>query len=120
MIIIIYLISTVLQVDYNLYSLPVSLGIDKLKLSQRGRSVVIKTDFGLTVQYDWNSYVLVTLSSNFAGKVCGLCGNFNRNPNDDFETPSGSQAANAVDFGRSWKVCTFYSRLFVFFFVPIA
>ncbi|XP_061110253.1 IgGFc-binding protein-like [Conger conger] len=92
------------RVDYSLYRLPVVLEHDKLKLFQRGRSVVIETDFGLTVQYDWESYVVVTLSGTFAGKVCGLCGNFNGNSKDDFATPGGSQAPNAVDFGRSWKV----------------
>ncbi|XP_035236114.1 IgGFc-binding protein-like [Anguilla anguilla] len=92
------------RVDYSPYRLPVALKQDKLKLFQRGQSVVIETEFGLTVQYDWESYIVVTLSGAFAGKVCGMCGNFNGNPNDDFATPSGSQAPNDVDFGRSWKV----------------
>ncbi|KAJ8289756.1 hypothetical protein GJAV_G00004980 [Gymnothorax javanicus] len=92
------------RVDYSLLRLPVVLKDGMLKLFQRGRSIVIETDFGLTVQYDWESYVVVTLSGAFAGKVCGMCGNFNGNPKDDFATPSGSQAPNAVDFGRSWKV----------------
>ncbi|KAG5855800.1 hypothetical protein ANANG_G00000440 [Anguilla anguilla] len=95
------------RIDYSLYRLPVVLKQDKLKLFQRGQSVVIETEFGLTVQYDWESYIVVTLSGAFAGKVCGMCGNFNGNPNDDFATPSGSQAPNAVDFGRSWKVFAF-------------
>ncbi|KAJ8332925.1 hypothetical protein SKAU_G00418210 [Synaphobranchus kaupii] len=92
------------RVDYSLYRLPVVLKQDKLKLFQRGRSAVIETAFGLTVHYDWESDVVVTLSGAFAGKVCGLCGNFNGNPDDDFATPSGSHVPNAVDFGRSWKV----------------
>uniref|UniRef100_A0A3B4Y5L9 Fc gamma binding protein n=1 Tax=Seriola lalandi dorsalis TaxID=1841481 RepID=A0A3B4Y5L9_SERLL len=69
-----------------------------------GHSVVIETDFGLTVRYDWEHYLVVTLSSSYAGKTCGLCGNFNGSPNDDFTTPSGTQADGAVAFGSSWKV----------------
>lgn len=65
--------------------------------------MVIETDFGLTVRYDWEHYLVVTLSDRYAGKTCGLCGNFNGNPNDDFTTPSGTQAG-AVAFGSSWKV----------------
>lgn len=71
---------------------------------QSGRSVVIETDFGLTVRYDWEHYLVVTLSGSYAGKTCGLCGNFNGNPKDDFTTPSGTQAGGAVAFGGSWKV----------------
>lgn len=71
---------------------------------QSGRSVVIETDFGLVVSYDWEHYLVVTLPVSFIGKTCGLCGNLNGNPNDDFTTPAGTQAAGAVAFASSWKV----------------
>ncbi|XP_069394027.1 IgGFc-binding protein isoform X1 [Paralichthys olivaceus] len=92
------------RIDNTLWSLPVTLNNDKLEMFHRGRSVVIETDFGLTVSYDWEHQLVVTLSGSYAGKTCGLCGNFNGNPNDDFTTPSGSQATGAVAFGSSWKV----------------
>lgn len=92
------------QVDNNLWSLPITLKNDKLVMFQSCRSVVIETDFGLTVQYDWEHKLVVKLSGNYAGKTCGLCGNFNGNPKDDFTTPSGTQAGGAVAFGSSWKV----------------
>lgn len=66
--------------------------------------MLIETDFGLTVRYDWNSRLLVSLTNNYAGKTCGLCGNFNGNLKDDFATPSGTQANGPVAFGTSWKV----------------
>lgn len=75
-----------------------------VKLSQSGRSVVMETDFGLIVNYDWEHSLTVTLPARFAGKTCGLCGNFNGNPGDDFATPSGLQASGALAFGSSWKV----------------
>lgn len=71
---------------------------------QSGTSVLVQTDFGLTVRYDWDNRLLVTLTESYAGKTCGLCGNFNGNPKDDFTTPSGTQANGAVAFGSSWKV----------------
>ncbi|KAK5892520.1 hypothetical protein CesoFtcFv8_012890 [Champsocephalus esox] len=92
------------RIDNSLWSLPITLKKDKLTMIQSGRSVVIETDFGLTVRYDWEHNLGVTLSSSYAGKTCGLCGNFNDNPNDDFTTPSGTQAGGAVAFGSSWKV----------------
>ncbi|XP_029432080.1 IgGFc-binding protein-like [Rhinatrema bivittatum] len=33
-----------------------------------------------------------------------MCGNYNGNPNDDFMTPQGVAAPDAIDFGKSWKV----------------
>uniref|UniRef100_H2RJX0 Fc gamma binding protein n=1 Tax=Takifugu rubripes TaxID=31033 RepID=H2RJX0_TAKRU len=92
------------RIDNSLWTLPIALNNNKLLLSQSGRSVLIQTDFGLTVRYDWNNRLLVSLTDSYAGKTCGLCGNFNGNPNDDFTTPSGTQANGAVAFGSSWKV----------------
>ncbi|KAM7382747.1 hypothetical protein PAMP_002464 [Pampus punctatissimus] len=92
------------RIDNTLWGLPVVLNNNKLIMFQSSRSVVLKTDFGLTVRYDWEHKLVVTLSSSYAGMTCGLCGNFNGNLNDDFTTPSGTQAGGVVAFGSSWKV----------------
>ncbi|XP_069552328.1 IgGFc-binding protein isoform X1 [Brachyistius frenatus] len=92
------------RIDDNLWSLPIALHNDKLILSQSGRFVVIEAHFGLRVRYDWEHHLVVTVCSTYAGKTTGLCGNFNGNPNDDFTTPSGTQASGAVAFGSSWKL----------------
>ncbi|XP_068180237.1 IgGFc-binding protein [Antennarius striatus] len=92
------------RIDNSLSSLPVRLNNEKLFMFHSGRSVVIETEFGLTVRYDWEHSLVVTLSGSYAGKTCGLCGNFNGNPNDDFTTPSGTLASGVVAFGQSWKV----------------
>uniref|UniRef100_A0A3Q3B389 VWFD domain-containing protein n=1 Tax=Kryptolebias marmoratus TaxID=37003 RepID=A0A3Q3B389_KRYMA len=84
--------------------LPIVLNNGKLNMFQSGRSAVIAASFGLTVRYDWDHNLVVALSNSYAGKTCGLCGNFNGNPNDDFATPSGTQVAGVVAFGSSWKV----------------
>ncbi|XP_061452964.1 IgGFc-binding protein-like [Rhineura floridana] len=84
--------------------LPISLHEGKLWLYQSGTSVSIETDFSLRITYDWNNRLLVKISSSFSENVCGLCGNYNGDPADDFLTPSGSLAASPVEFGQSWKV----------------
>lgn len=43
------------------------------------------------------------------GKTCGLCGNFNENPNDDFHTPNGTTVFSPDVFGTAWKVPGNYS-----------
>nr|XP_023969251.2 IgGFc-binding protein-like [Chrysemys picta bellii] len=84
--------------------LPISLLEGKLKVYQSGGSVVIQTDFSLRVSYDWKSYLVVKISSSFSESVCGLCGNYNGKPGDDFATPTGALAASPIEFGKSWKV----------------
>ncbi|XP_056457899.1 IgGFc-binding protein [Gadus chalcogrammus] len=92
------------RVDNNLWSLPLTLNEGKLQLFQGGRSILIQTDFGLLVRYDWISLLVVSLPPSFAGKTCGLCGNFNGDPKDDLTTSEGTQAAGVLAFGASWKV----------------
>lgn len=90
--------------NYTLWNLPINLGNGKVKLSQSGLSVIVETDFGLTVQYDWKEYLLITVPGSFSGKVCGLCGNFNTKKEDDLVTPTGSQTSSVVALGKSWRV----------------
>uniref|UniRef100_A0A671TXT3 VWFD domain-containing protein n=1 Tax=Sparus aurata TaxID=8175 RepID=A0A671TXT3_SPAAU len=47
--------------------------------------------------------------SKLFGKTCGLCGNFNGNQNDDFQTPSGMAVSTPDEFGTSWKVAGNYT-----------
>lgn len=47
-------------------------------------------------------------------KVKGLCGNYNDNEADDFQTPSGGLAeASANIFGDSWRYFTINSVIFL-------
>lgn len=38
------------------------------------------------------------------GHVCGLCGNYDGNGNNDFTTRSQSVVGNVLEFANSWKV----------------
>ncbi|XP_078509951.1 IgGFc-binding protein-like [Lissotriton helveticus] len=92
------------RVNNDKLSLPVILNDGKLRLYQSGGLILIQTDFTLRVYYDFNSFLKVEISSSFFENICGLCGNYNGNPSDDFMKPSGGLALNPVDFGASWKV----------------
>lgn len=84
--------------------LPITLNEGKLHIYQRAGSVFIETGFTLTVSYDWNSYLVVKISSSFSESICGLCGNYNGDPKDDFTTPEGTLVSSPVEFGGSWRV----------------
>ncbi|CAH2318248.1 c-binding -like [Pelobates cultripes] len=77
---------------------------NKIAAYVSGSQGVIKTDFDVTITYDWSSYVTVTVPSTYSNAVGGLCGNNNKNPNDDFTMKTGGAAGTAVQFGNSWKV----------------
>ncbi|KFZ66391.1 IgGFc-binding protein, partial [Antrostomus carolinensis] len=64
----------------------------------------IKTNFEVIVTFDWYSYARVILPNTYSGAVCGLCGNADGDPQDDFALPNGQQATDEIQFADSWKV----------------
>lgn len=96
-----------LQVNNELVNLPVSIdSIDagQVSVSRNGMFAVVTTAFGLKVSFNWVSSVYVTLPSNYMGAVCGLCGNYNGNPNDDLTPKNGGSPVSPTNFGASWQV----------------
>ncbi|XP_059522530.1 IgGFc-binding protein [Myotis daubentonii] len=90
-------------VDGILQYLPFQAADGQVQVFRQGQDVVIRTDFGLTITYDWNARVTAKVPGSYAGALCGLCGNFNGNPDDDLALRGGGQADNALDFGNSWQ-----------------
>ena len=56
----------------------------------------------LGVSWDGVHRVDVTASKQWQGKLCGLCGNYNNDRNDDFMLPNGTITTSANAFGSSW------------------
>uniref|UniRef100_A0A8C8EBB2 VWFD domain-containing protein n=1 Tax=Otus sunia TaxID=257818 RepID=A0A8C8EBB2_9STRI len=75
----------------------------QVQVHQHGTGVLLQTDFGLVVHYDLLHHVTVTVPQSYRGHLCGLCGNYNGERNDDLLLPSGQQAPNAMAFGSAWK-----------------
>lgn len=82
---------------------PVTLAQGRVRAFQHGSDAVIETDFGLRVAYDLVYNVRVTIPGNYHRQLCGLCGDYNGDPKDDFRKPDGSQAGNPTEFGNSWE-----------------
>lgn len=98
------MVVVVLQVNNHRSRLPISLSHGKLRIYQKGKSVLIQSSFNLKVLYNWDDHVVVKLPAALSGKVCGMCGNNNGDPRDDALTPDGKQVWDIVELGRSWKV----------------
>ncbi|XP_069497601.1 IgGFc-binding protein-like [Ambystoma mexicanum] len=94
--------SGTVKINGVVQKLPVNLSGGHITIIRSGAYTVLRTDFGLTVNYDMVYSVFVTLPARYQGKTAGLCGNFNGKPLDDFSTPSGSILNNAFVFGMSW------------------
>ncbi|XP_062987817.1 zonadhesin-like [Elgaria multicarinata webbii] len=75
-----------------------------LQILPSGFYTVVSTDFGLKVKYDGNHQVEVTLPSPYKNLVCGMCGNYNGNPQDDFLNPRGEREPDSTSLGNSWQV----------------
>ncbi|XP_072841738.2 mucin-5AC isoform X2 [Pogona vitticeps] len=74
------------------------------KIRFMGIYMVVDTAFGLVLLWDKKTSVFIKISTNFKGKVCGLCGNYDGNDLNDFTTRSQSVVGDVLEFGNSWKV----------------
>uniref|UniRef100_A0A8C9RGF5 VWFD domain-containing protein n=1 Tax=Scleropages formosus TaxID=113540 RepID=A0A8C9RGF5_SCLFO len=69
-----------------------------------GIYLVIETENGLVLMWDRKTSIFIKLSPTFQGQICGLCGNYDGNGNNDFTTRSQAVVVDPVEFGNSWKV----------------
>ncbi|XP_071187476.1 zonadhesin, like [Salvelinus alpinus] len=74
-----------------------------ISLSLAGQYITLQTPFGLKVRWDGNHYAQISVPSSYFDQMCGLCGDYDGNPNNDFTKPDGSQVTSSKDFGNSWK-----------------
>nr|XP_033818986.1 IgGFc-binding protein-like isoform X2 [Geotrypetes seraphini] len=86
------------------WPLPITLNEGKVQIYQSGFQAVVKTDFSLIILFDWNSFLTLKVSSSFFENICGLCGNYNENSEDDLSLPTGNLDPSPSHFGENWKV----------------
>ncbi|ELK29546.1 Zonadhesin [Myotis davidii] len=84
-------------------TLPVWPAQGRVGIRHSGSFILLYTDLGLQVRYDGNHLVKVTVPSTYAGRLCGLCGNYNGNSSDDNLKPDGKPADNSIELGAAWK-----------------
>ena len=65
-------------------------------------NIVVKTNFGLGILFR-RYFLQINIDDNYFGKVCGLCGNFNKIKCDDLTLQDGLITADFNAFGKSWK-----------------
>ncbi|KAI4874329.1 hypothetical protein NFI96_013957 [Prochilodus magdalenae] len=74
------------------------------KIYTVGIYFVIEADNGLVLFWDKKTSLKIILNHLFKGKVCGLCGNYDGNGNNDFVTRGGEEVVDPLEFGNSWRL----------------
>ncbi|KAI5934970.1 Mucin-6 [Manis javanica] len=65
--------------------------------------ITIGNGYNLTLVWNKHMTVFIEIAHAAQGALCGLCGNYNGNMKDDFETRSKYVASNELEFVNSWK-----------------
>lgn len=92
------------QLDGVIRYLPFQAAGGKIVAFRRGMYAVLRTNFGLTLSFNWDTHVTAKVPSSYAKAVCGLCGNFNGEPRDDLGQQDKGEALDPRDFGKKWMV----------------
>ncbi|KAM8746516.1 zonadhesin, like [Acanthopagrus schlegelii] len=74
-----------------------------MSLSLAGQYITLQTTFGLRVRWDGNHYAQISVPSSYYDKMCGLCGDYDGTPDNDFTKPDGTLVGNVNDFCNSWQ-----------------
>ncbi|XP_060558687.1 uncharacterized protein LOC132718978 [Ruditapes philippinarum] len=80
----------------------------ELQIISYGDLIEIKSlSHGIEVVYDIDGAVTILVPGNYAGKTCGICGNYNNDPNDDPTVgpaciTEGNVTGNVAEFVESW------------------
>lgn len=80
--------------------------LKRITIREKDLFIIIEApDMGIVIHWDKGTRVYVKLDPRWKNKVRGLCGNYNDNEMDDFQTPSGGiTEVSARIFGDSWKL----------------
>uniref|UniRef100_A0A3B3I7T5 Mucin-2-like n=1 Tax=Oryzias latipes TaxID=8090 RepID=A0A3B3I7T5_ORYLA len=81
-----------------------AIGSPNYRVRTIGLYLVIESDIGVAVLWDRKTTVRIRLEPKHTDQVCGLCGNFDGDGQNDFNTQSQMIVGNTLEFANSWKV----------------
>lgn len=80
------------QVNRERLYLPLKLGPGKVNIFTLGGLLILETDFGLKVAFDWNTLLQVTVPRDLYNITCGLCKGM----------PPPPSTTSTTDWGKKW------------------
>nr|XP_025720382.1 zonadhesin [Callorhinus ursinus] len=84
-------------------TLPSTTQIRGVRIIASGIYTVLNVNIGLQVKFDGKGFLEVQLPTAYYQKVCGLCGNFNDEEEDELMMPSDELAQNDTELVDSWQ-----------------
>ncbi|XP_059335475.1 IgGFc-binding protein-like [Ammospiza nelsoni] len=91
------------EVNGDQVHLPVDLD-HEARISIQRHYIVIDTSLGIQVKFDGDQELFILVDESLKGQLCGLCGTFNDNQQDDFLNPDKVLEQDPNKFGDSWIV----------------
>ncbi|XP_041875838.1 IgGFc-binding protein-like [Corvus kubaryi] len=92
------------QADSERYTLPLVTEDKNLRIGQEGNNIILHTAAGVRILYNTATFLLITVPDVYRGRLCGLGGDYDGDPSDDFWLPSRVLAGTTQEFVTSWKV----------------
>uniref|UniRef100_A0A8C6SHF3 VWFD domain-containing protein n=1 Tax=Neogobius melanostomus TaxID=47308 RepID=A0A8C6SHF3_9GOBI len=68
-----------------------------------GQYLVVEINNGIVIIWNCKTILFIKIRQSYKGCVCGLCGNFDGNANNDQTTCCGAMEVDPLVFGNSWK-----------------
>ncbi|XP_041604447.1 zonadhesin [Vulpes lagopus] len=84
-------------------TLPSTTQIPGVRITTSGIYTLLNVNIGLQVKFDGNGFLEVVLPTVYQQKVCGVCGNFNGEEEDELMMPDDELAQNDNEFVDSWQ-----------------
>ncbi|XP_069920547.1 zonadhesin isoform X2 [Oryctolagus cuniculus] len=84
-------------------ALPATSQIRGLNISSSRTHTIVSFWIGAQIKFDGNHVLKITVPAAYYEKVCGICGNYNGEPEDELMMPSDELAASDLEFVKSWK-----------------
>lgn len=81
-----------------------------ISIVRQGKKIGLRASNGLRLTWDGHYGIQVAIPIRFKKRTCGLCGNFNGQPDDDTITKRGAPAYDVNTFFKSWKLKPFRKR----------
>ncbi|CAL8356587.1 unnamed protein product [Lota lota] len=78
----------------------------KYTIRNVGMYLAVEASIGITVLWDRRTTIRILLEPQHSAGVCGLCGDFNGDVQNDFTTQSQMVVSSPLEFANSWKVDT--------------
>uniref|UniRef100_A0A8C7N5N4 von Willebrand factor n=1 Tax=Oncorhynchus kisutch TaxID=8019 RepID=A0A8C7N5N4_ONCKI len=82
---------------------PVMKGVE-VEIIRSGQFFILLLGKHISISWDLGTRLLVHISSQYRERVCGLCGNYDGNMNNDLLSSNNQLEVDSTHFGNSWKV----------------